>query len=76
VDRGTVQRVRRSLIRAGVVTPDMSDEEITDRASHILRAMHTFADAIIPALNETFAKHGDLFRRLAEIADAAEEEGS
>lgn len=70
MDLRGVQKTRAALIRARVVTPDDPQEEIDERASYLLSAMHTFARAMRPALNAEDLSTGEVFRRLAAVADA------
>jgi hypothetical protein len=76
MDRGPIQRVRRSLIGAGVATRESSEDEIEERASVILRAVKSIDRSMRPALTADGRgdelSTGDLLRRLASIADAAE----
>lgn len=73
MDRGPFLRVRRALIRAGVVTRDMPEEEQLERASVLLRMMGTISSALRPVLADEEISDGDLFRRLGDLADAANE---
>ena len=63
------------MIRLGAATREMTDDELEERASYVLRSIHTVAGALRPALNAPEISDGELLRRLGEIADAAETKG-
>lgn len=76
MDLGPVLRVRRRLIAAGVATREMTQEELDDRAGHLIRAVQSIDRALRPTLfaDGRGGEHstGDLLRRLADVADAAQ----
>lgn len=75
MDLGPIVRVRLRLIRVGVATRDTTQDELDDRAGHLIRAIRAVDEAVRPALsadgNGDGLSTGDLLRRLADVADAA-----
>lgn len=80
MDLGPVRRVRRLLLREGVASPDDPDEELTERASHLIVTAARVDAEVRGALTAdgrgVEITTGRLLRRLAAVADAVSDERS
>lgn len=69
----TEARVRAKMYELGIATPEMTEDEILERAYVLINACKTFAHAMKPVIGESVKTIGDLYRKLGELVKVLEE---